>query len=254
MSKSKRVHANSLTTDERQVPPVDMGKNILRSQRGFTLIELLAVMAIIGILAAVVLTETTGTQDAGDVAANQQSASALDSAVVDFVANQEDAETVISATVTVTAEINSDNGSANSSVQQISSRQPEKFITADPSASSTAVYNNEFPTSGATTDGIVVNVVLLDSDGVPISREEFLEGHTAIDVSLLEGLGFLTDELDSASSLAGDTFHNFLWTFAKLSSSDSDDLDTRRIEAFRLLTITESEGANTVELRYEQFF
>ena len=44
-----------------------MNKSVLNGQKGFTLIELLAVMAIIGILAAVVLTSTSGTQDSGDI-------------------------------------------------------------------------------------------------------------------------------------------------------------------------------------------
>ena len=101
---------------------------------------------------------------------------------------------------------------------------------------------------------MVVNVVLIDSDGNPISREDFLEGHTAIDTALLESQGFLTDTLESATSLADDTFHNFLWTFAKIRSSDGDDLDARRIEAFKLVTITEVEGTDTVELEYVQFF
>ena len=256
MSKTKRVHTNSLAAGERQAPIQQkaMRKNVLNSQKGFTLIELLAVMAIIGILAAVVMSETTGAQDAGEVAANQQSASALDTAVVDFVADQAEAEVTSNATVTVTAEINEDQDTGSSNVQQISSRHPEKFITADPGASSTAVYNDEFPTSGATTDGVVVNVVLLDSDGHSISRADFLEGHTAIDVDLLEDLGFLTDTLESATSLADDTFHNFLWTFAKIGTSDSDSLDARRIETFKLITITKIENTDTVELEYEQIF
>ena len=239
-----------------------MMNKVLKSQSGFTLIELLAVMAIIGILAAVVMTETTGAQSAGDVAANQQSGSALDSAVVDFVADQVDAESISSATVTVTATINDD--AAAPTTQRISSRHPEKFITSnDTGASSTAIYGNEFPTFGATTDGVVVNVVLIDRNGSPISRVDFLEVHTAIDVTLLEELGFLSDTLESATSTVNDTFHNFLWTFAKIGSSDGGDLDARRIEAFKLVKITEVgelgpgstlPGAKTVELEYEQFF
>ena len=213
-----------------------MSRKALNSERGFTLIELLTVMAIIGILSTILISSVGETRTKSNVASNQQSGSALDSAVVDFVADQDDAEVITDSTVTVTAEINSDNGTSSSTVQQISSRNPEKFITANPGDADTAVYNNEFPTSGATTDGVVVNVVLLDSDGNPVSRDDFLAGHTAIDVASLEELGFLTDTLESATSLVDDTFHNVLWTFAKIASSDSDDLDARRIEAFRLIT------------------
>ena len=234
----------------------------LNGQRGFTLIELLAVMAIIGILAAVVLSTTSDTPDKGDVAANQQSASALDSAVVDFVSAREDAAIISASTVTVVTEINSDDDRSASNVQVISSRQPEKFITANPGASSTAIYFNEFPTAGTATEDIVVNVVLVDSNGDPISRADFLEGHTAIDVALMEELAFLSDTLESATSLTKDTFHNFLWTFKKAGSADGDDSDTRVIEGFRLITITElSEESGstlpevtTLELKYEQFF
>ena len=238
MSKSKRVNTDSLAAD--------------RSQKGFTLIELLAVMAIIGVLAAVVMTNVDDTQDAGEVAANQQSASALDSAVVDFVAAQKDAEVTSSATVTVVTAINDD--TSTSTTQLISSRQPEKFISANLGDEDSAVYNNEFPTAGATTEDILVNVELLDSNGDPISRADFIEEHTAIDVALLEDLGFLTDTLDSATSLADDTFHNFLWTFKKVGSSEDEELDARSIEVFKLITITKLEGTDTVELKYEQFF
>ena len=231
-----------------------MSKSVLNGQKGFTLIELLAVMAIIGILAAVVLSSTSDAPDRSDVAANQQSASALDSAAVDFVAAQEDAAIISDSTVTVVIEINSDGLSATSSVQQISSRHPEKFITANASASSTAVYNNEFPTSGVATADVIVDLVLLDSDGNPISRADFLEGRTAIDVASLEKRGFLTDTLDSATSLTDDTFHNILWVFEKVASSESDDLDARVIEGFRLISITETEGSDDITLRYEQFF
>ena len=258
MSKPKGVRKNTLPAGERYAPG---DKHGLNSQKGFTLIELLAVMAIIGILAAVVFSNVDDSQQAGEVAANRQSASAIDSAVVDFVAAQSDVEILSSATVTVVTKINED--SVASTTQQISSRRPELFITSDPNSSSTAIYFNEFPTSGATTEGVVVNVILLDSDGSPISREDFLEGHTAIDVALLEDLGFLADDLESASSLVADDFHNFMWTFAKIGTSGSIALDGRRVEVFKLQTITEfsdSEGGstlpgvNSIQLRYEQIF
>ena len=78
---------------------------------------------------------------------------------------------------------------------------------------------------------------------------------------MLEDLGFLADVLESASSLVADDFHNFMWTLARIGTSGSELLDAKRVETFRLQTITEfsdSEGdstlpgVNSVQLKYEQ--
>ena len=162
--------------------------------------------------------------------------------------------------VTVTASINEDEPAATT--QAISSGHPEKFITADPDATSTAIYINEFPTAGAETDGVVISVFLTDLDDAPITRAEFLENYTAVDIDELAEQGFIEEIPDSFDSLtSNDRFHSFLWTFKKSTSSSGTDDDTRSVKVFRLFNVvevTESGGTlpgfDIIELTYEQIF
>ena len=265
MSKSKRVPGISLAAGVSRVPIKEKAvrKYVSNSQKGFTLIDLLAVLAIIGILASIVVVSTGGNKAASQTASNQQTASAVNSAASNFSSDQTESETLATAKVTVTATINSD--TVAESTQSASSIQPEKFITADPDATSTAVYFNEFPTSGADTDGVVVNVVLTDLDGVEITRAEFLEGYTAIDIGSLAEFGFLEERPDSFDSLtSNDRFHNFMWTFKKSTSAGGTDDDTRTVRVFKLFSVSELgesvalggtlPGITVIELTYEQIF
>ena len=109
---------------------------------GFTLVELLAVMAIIGVLAAILVPAVSATGESSREAQGQQDATSVDSATVGFFQDQSAGEVLTREEVTLSTEVS---GSAvASTVQTISSRWPEKFITAADGSTDTAVYVNEF--------------------------------------------------------------------------------------------------------------
>ncbi len=76
-------------------------------QRGFTLVELLAVMAIIGVLAAIVIPTVSGTRDAGQDAQAKQDISTIENAANERFSNGQNLAQVLSTeTATTTAQIN----------------------------------------------------------------------------------------------------------------------------------------------------
>ena len=224
------------------------GRN--HGQRGFTLIELLAVMAIIGILAAIVVPTVSSTREAGKEAQAKQDATTVENAANEkFAKTQNSAETLKTETATTTAKINS--VAATSTTQTTSGRWPEKFITAN--ASAKAIYGTEFPTSTSPT---VANVVITDLDGNAITSSALLGGYTAIDFKVLEAEGFMTDKprsVDQVVTVAGKNFHTFLWLFRKeTSASGGSSNDARKVVLLKLKSAREIEGAGTVELTYVQ--
>ena len=122
---------------------------VLRESRGFTLIELLAVMAIIGVLAAILTPIASQSGESAREAQIKQDAGTVEGVIGQvFSDRQSQAEVVTPELVTVTALINSD--VVGITTQETSSRYPEKFITHQAS-SSVSVYESEFPTSGSAT-------------------------------------------------------------------------------------------------------
>ena len=77
-------------------------------QKGFTLVELLAVMAIIGVLAAIVIPTVSGTRDAGQDAQAKQDISTIENAANEkFSSSQNLAQILSTESATTTAQINS---------------------------------------------------------------------------------------------------------------------------------------------------
>ena len=239
-----------------------MRRVLLSSERGFSLIELLAVMAIVGILAAVVVPAVSGTSEASRDAQTQQDATSLDTASAEFFNEQRDAEILKSHKVELISLVN---GVANiTSTQTISSRWPEKLITAE-DLTKPANYLAEFPTVTDTTiTETEIELNIADLDGNPISGADLLAKFTAVDFDKLVGGGFAQKQPNTLDGVSRN-IHNYLWLFKKQSSaSGTGQDDSRKSTVFKLVTLAESEvdaGASTLPavttkfvLTYEQIF
>ena len=245
--------------------------SIIRNQKGFTLVELLAVVAIIGILVAIVVPAVSGVSEAGKDAQSKQDGTSVDSAASDFFKEQVAAEVLSLETADVTAGYTDADGvtgltEVTSTIQKISSRWPELYITGEGPESSTAVYLQELPTTDSDTTLKVTKLTIIGLDGAAITEDDLLEGYTAIDFDVLTGVdttdlrasGYLQKNpksVDSVSTSGGIGYHNFLWLFKKQTSAGgSDDNDFRKVTVFKLVSIQEAEGDDTVQLTFEQIF
>ena len=229
---------------------------LIRDDKGFTLVELLAVMAIIGVLAAILTPIASQSGESARDAQIRQDAGIIEGAVTTvFSERQSNADVVTPETVTVTANINAD--SPSSTTQATSAKYPEKFITEEGSGTSTSVYATEFPTSGSATDALVVDLLLVDDDLSLISRSDLLEGYTAIDFDDLETNGFVTDVPESVTAVStvnGVSYHSALWLLRKDNSAGSDSDDARSVVVLKLLSVTLNEGTDTVILSYGRIY
>ena len=235
-------------------------RKIQPNRGGFTLVELLAVMAIIGILAAIVVPAVSGFGESGREAQGQQDATSVDTATVSYFQDQPAGEVLNKEEVLLTTEVSS--AAVTSTTQIISSRWPEKFITSEDGSTENAVYVNEFTTEGSEVfSSTVTNVIVKDEGGGTLSGETVLTQYTAVDFDVLADESYVQKRPNSADSLAFDRFHNFLWLLRKQTSPESGTSDdSRKLAVFRLVSVVLSEPGGTlptgevVELTYEQIF
>jgi prepilin-type N-terminal cleavage/methylation domain-containing protein len=230
-----------------------MLSNQIKDSKGFTLVELLAVMAIIGVLAAILTPIASQSGESTRDAQIRQDAGTIEGVVgTVFSERQSNAEVVTPESVTVTANINADSPGLNT--QNTSSRYPELFITEEGTSTSSSVYTTEFPTGGSESDTIVVDLVVVDDDGTTlISRADLLESHTAIDFDDLLSGGFITEIPESVTAesiVDSSSYHSSLWLLKKDTSAGGETNDARSVVVLKLLTVTINEGAGTVVLSY----
>ena len=225
---------------------------IARAEQGFTLIELLAVMAIVAVLAGIVSTSVSGTNETSASTAAQQDATTVNTSASDFFSDQEGAAVITPHSATVEALITEVVGGvevfdAPASVQQQkSTKWPEIYIVDDGTLTATGAYGLEFPITDPvnTTSGDVANLTIRGKDnadgtaGDIIDRTTLFEEYTAIDFDRLENDFFLDARTDSASQTTDSGFHDFLWLLRKADTAGgAGDDDSRTITVFKLTSI-----------------
>lgn len=232
-----------------------------RMQRGFTLIELLAVMAIIAVLAAIVAPAVSGTKNTSTEAQAAQDGLQVRTAATSYFKDQTAVEGLTKvATSTLQVGVALSSGtytgtnatSSTSTLQTISSRWPEKFITSS-AGSSTSVYYVEFELVSTTSTVAIVYVV--DKDNNTIAADTLFGRYTAVDIATLISGGYTETRPGSADSTLGlgaTTVHQYLWLFKKSTSPGSPTVDNREVTIFKLETTELNAGKYTI--KYKQIF
>jgi len=236
-----------------------------RMQRGFTLIELLAVMAIIAVLAAIVAPAVSGTKNTSTDAQAAQDGLQVRTSATSYFKDQtaiEGVTKVATSTLGVAVALNSETytgtnaTTSTSTLQTISSRWPEKFITSS-ATSSNSIYYVEFNPSGTTTGVEIATVYVVDKDGKTIAADTLFGKYTAVDISALITGGYQETKpgtADSTITLGSTVVHQFIWLFRKSTSPGSVTVDNREVTIFKLETTEKNTTTNKYTIKYKQIF
>lgn len=213
-----------------------------RGSRGFTLVELLVVVAILGVLAAIVVPAVSGARQRSKDAQVTSDGSTFQSAVGQFNQNQAIRENITSTTPAFLG--------ATPSVK-ISSRWPEAAVTT--------TYALEFPGVAGVAAGTVSQLILKDLDDSTITTSSFPTNFTALDVSALASAGNIGSVPAEVSETADSpAYHDFLWVLKKLPVSSvaiGNAGDGRTVQGFKLESVGSGTGTGGGDkLTYKRIF
>ncbi|MBI2958424.1 MAG: prepilin-type N-terminal cleavage/methylation domain-containing protein [Chloroflexi bacterium] len=210
--------------------------------KGFTLVELMVVMAILGVLAAIVTPAVSGTKQ---VSKDSQVKSDATSGQNGIGAYNSDANTAELLTTTAEDIL----GSAATMV--ISNTWPEQNIND--------AYSTEFPAAAGAAAN-TVNELVFDGaktyDGTAITAATtFAANYNAVNMSTLANGGYIPEEPQSIDSMfsSAKQYHNYLWLAKKIPVGADVD-GGRSLEVFKLTKIEAASTGSGDKLTYKRIF
>ena len=199
--------------------------------RGFTLVELMVVMAILGVLAAVVVPAVSGTKQVGKDSQVKTDATNLQSAMGKYNTDANEAELITAATQTNILDTASPNTTSN--------RWSERHLSV--------AYSAEFRAAKGTAANQVAELAFTGatkSDGTAVtSMADIAANYTAIEFAGLATAGYITEEPAGSEATFSSTkpYHNYLWLAKKIKTNqDTTDLSGRTVEVYKLTKIEAS--------------
>lgn len=223
-----------------------MWKWTKKGNKGFTLVELMVVMAILGVLAAIVTPAVSGTKQVGKDAQVKTDGTNIQTAAGKFNTDANTAELVTSATRNILGV---------SATYSTSNRWSEQHVIT--------AYSVEFPQTAANTADTVAELVIdtaLGSATNVVTGAAFAADYTAVLFSGLSAAGYITEAPAGAEGTfsTDKAYHNYLWVMKKIAANqDATDLSGRTVEVYKLTKIEASTvvGSTSADkLTYKRIF